>query len=92
MDNGWVRVRLLGGFQVEGMAERDLGSRKGRTLLKVLALAGGAPVSVDRIADVLWGDDQPSRPAEQVGVLVSRLRRAWRGADQSIGRGLHARY
>lgn len=67
-------MRLLGGFGVEGVAERDLASRKGRTLLKLLALGRGTPVSVDRIADVLWGDDQPSRPADQVGVLVSRLR------------------
>ena len=43
-------------------------------MLKMLAVAAGHPVSVDRIADVLWGDDQPARPAEQVGVLVSRLR------------------
>jgi hypothetical protein len=69
-----VRVRLLGSFEVEGVPERQLGSRKGRTVLKLLALARGAPVPVDRIADVLWGDDQPSRPADQVGVLVSRLR------------------
>jgi DNA-binding SARP family transcriptional activator/tetratricopeptide (TPR) repeat protein len=69
-----VRVRVLGSFEVEGVPARDLGSRKGRTLLKVLALADHQPVSVDRIADVLWGDEQPSRPAEQVGVLVSRLR------------------
>ena len=69
-----MRVRVLGSFEVEGMPARDLGSRKGRTLLKILALAEGQPVSVDRIAEVLWGDEQPSRPAEQVGVLVSRLR------------------
>lgn len=69
-----MRVRLLGAFEVEGIAPRELGSRKGRTLLKLLALARGAPVSVDRIADVLWGDDPPSRPSDQVGVLVSRLR------------------
>lgn len=69
-----MRVRLLGGFEIEGVLERDLGSRKGRTLLKVLAVARGRPVSVDRIADALWGEAQPSHPAEQVGVLVSRLR------------------
>lgn len=69
-----MRVRTLGTFEVEGIPARDLGSRKGRTLLKVLALAAGQPVSVDRLADVLWGDDQPSHPTEQVGVLVSRLR------------------
>ena len=70
-----MRVRLLGAFEVEGVAEHDLGSRKARRLLKVLAVARGVPVSVDRIADVLWADDQPSDPAAQVGVLVSRLRR-----------------
>lgn len=69
-----MRVRLLGGLEVEGIATRDLGSRKGRTLLKLLALARGAPVSGDRIADVLWGDEPPARPLEQIGVLVSRLR------------------
>jgi len=61
---------------VDGVPERELGSRKARTLLKVLALARGAPVGVDRLADVLWADDLPGRPADQVGVLVSRLRRA----------------
>lgn len=69
-----MRVRLLGGFEIEGLRERELGSRKGRSLLKVLAVARGRPVSVDRIADALWGDAQPAHPADQVGVLVSRLR------------------
>jgi len=69
-----MRVRLLGGFEIEGVREHDLGSRKGRTLLKVLAVARGKPVSVDRIADALWGDALPAHPADQVGVLVSRLR------------------
>src|SRR6266545_3291731 len=76
-----MRVRVLGGFAVDGITERQLGSRKARTLLKVLALARGAPVSVDRLADVLWGEELPARPADQVGVLVSRLRRVI-GADR----------
>ncbi len=67
-------MRLLGGLEVEGVDARSLGSRKARTLVKVLVLARGAPVSADRIADVLWGDDPPARPADQIGVLVSRLR------------------
>jgi DNA-binding SARP family transcriptional activator len=74
-------VRVLGGFAVDGVPPGELGSRKARTLLKVLALARGAPVSVDRLADVLWADDLPGRPADQVGVLVSRLRRVL-GADR----------
>jgi len=69
-----VRVRLLGGFEVDGVAERALGSRKARTLLKLLALRNGTPVSGDVIAEVLWPDHPPARPAEQIGVLVSRLR------------------
>jgi DNA-binding SARP family transcriptional activator len=72
---------VLGGFAVDGLPERELGSRKARLLLKVLALARGAPVGVDRLADILWAEDLPSRPADQVGVLVSRLRRVV-GADR----------
>jgi len=71
-----MRVRLLGGLEVEGRVERDLGSRKARTLLKVLALGRGSPVSTDRLVDILWGDEPPARPVDQVYVLVSRLRRA----------------
>lgn len=67
-------MRLLGPLEIEGVEPRALGSRKARTLVKVLALAGGAPVDGDHIVDVLWGDDPPARPTEQIGVLVSRLR------------------
>ena len=69
-----LRVRVLGSLVVEDVAERDLGSRQGRTVLKVLAVARGEPVSVDRLADALWGDRPVARPVDQVGVLVSRLR------------------
>src|SRR5687768_1964375 len=78
-----MRVRVLGGFAVDGLAEHDLGSRKARSLLKVLTLARGAPVSVERLADVLWADDPPARPSDQVGVLVSRLRGVL-GADRIV--------
>lgn len=78
-----VRVRVLGGLSVEGVAERELGSRKARTLLKVLALARGTAVPVDRLADILWGDELPARPADQIGVLVSRLRGVL-GADRLV--------
>jgi DNA-binding SARP family transcriptional activator/tetratricopeptide (TPR) repeat protein len=71
-----LRVRLLGGLDVEGVAGSALGSRKARTLVKVLALARGAAVPADTVVEALWpdDDDQPARPVEQVGVLVSRLR------------------
>ncbi|MGH8975193.1 MAG: AfsR/SARP family transcriptional regulator, partial [Acidimicrobiia bacterium] len=69
-----LRIRVLGGLDVDGISERDLGSRKARTLVKLLGLARGVPVATDRIADVLWGERMPAQPADQVGVLVSRLR------------------
>lgn len=69
-----LRIRLFGGLEVEGIAAKDLGSRKARTLVEVLALARGAVVPAERIADALWPADPPARPTEQIGVLVSRLR------------------
>ena len=45
-----LRVRVLGGFAVEGIDERALGTRKARLLLKRLAVAGGRPVAADEIA------------------------------------------
>jgi DNA-binding SARP family transcriptional activator len=76
-----LRIRLLGGLDVEGLEQKEIGSRKARTLVKLLALGRGAPVAADLVADALWGDDPPSRPADQVGVLVSRLRSVL-GADR----------
>lgn len=77
-DDEWVRslrVRLLGSLEVEGCDPTTLGRRQVRTLLKVLALAHGRPVPVDRLVDCLWGsDDPPPRAASQVSVLASRLR------------------
>ena len=69
-----LRLRLLGGLAIEGRTSKDVGSRKARTLLAVLAVRHGSAVSVGTLAEILWGHDQPARPQDQVGVLVSRLR------------------
>jgi DNA-binding SARP family transcriptional activator len=77
-----LRVRLLGGLDIEGLDERTIGSRKARTLVRVLALSRGAPVMADAVVEALWpGDDVPAKPIEQIGVLVSRLR-AVLGSDR----------
>ncbi len=76
-----VRVRVLGGLAVEGVDLGRLSSRKARRLLSRLAIARGASVSVDTLAQVVWGDELPSHPADQLSVLVSRLRSAL-GADR----------
>jgi DNA-binding SARP family transcriptional activator/tetratricopeptide (TPR) repeat protein len=69
-----LRVRVLGGFSIEGIHERALGTRKARLLLKRLAVAGGKPVSAGELAAVIWGDDPPANPNDQISVLASRLR------------------
>ena len=73
-----VRIRLCGRLVVERdgheLADRTLGSRKGRLLLQVLAAHRGRLVATERIADVLWADDQPRDAAANVATLVSRLR------------------
>ncbi len=71
-----VRVRVLGGFEVEGLATARLGSRKARTLLKVLALARSKPVTIEFLAHCVWPESLPTRPGDQLSVLVSRLRGA----------------
>ena len=69
-----LRVRVLGGFAVEGLDERALGTRKARLLLKRLAVAAGRAVPADELAAVVWGTELPRIPTDQVSVLVSRLR------------------
>lgn len=78
-----MRIRLLGGLEVEGFARHDVGSRKARTIVKVLAAARGRAVTVDELTEVLWPRTLPARPAEQVQVLVSRLRATF-GADRFV--------
>ena len=62
---GELRIRLLGGLEVEGIAPTALGSRKARTLVKLLALRRGTAVSADAIVEALW----PGGDADRVQVL-----------------------
>lgn len=72
-----VHVRLLGAMEVtvDGAAV-PLGGPRPRSLIGVLALAGGQPVSTGRLVDTLWDGDPPASGANAVQVYVSRLRRA----------------
>jgi tetratricopeptide (TPR) repeat protein len=69
-----LAVRVLSDFGVDGVEPQALGSRKGRLVLCVLALAGGQVVPADVLIDTLWGDAPPAQPEDQLAVLVSRLR------------------
>ena len=77
-DSSHVELRLAGTFGVvrDGteLSGGELGSRKSRTLLKVLAVERPDPVAVDRIVAVLWADEPPAAAEQNVASLVSRLR------------------
>ena len=71
---GELKVSVLGALDIHGVDKQALGSRKARTLIKVLAVARGQPVPVPRLIDCLWPARPPARPSQQISVLMSRLR------------------
>jgi DNA-binding SARP family transcriptional activator/predicted ATPase len=83
-----VELRLAGTFGVirDGteLAEGEVGSRKSRTLLKLLAVQRPGLVPLDRIVDVLWAQERPAAAEQNVASLVSRLR-AVLGAGVILG-------
>ncbi len=84
-----LELHLVGTFSVHrGGAEinaSELGSRKGRLLLKVIAVRRPQFVPISDLVEVLWaGEDPPSQPVENIATLVSRLRRAI-GPDAIVG-------
>ena len=73
-------LRLLGPLEVrleDGPIE--LGPRKQRAVLAMLALEVGRTVSADRLAEGLWGDEPPPSAPKMVQLYVSHLRRALAG-------------
>ncbi|PRY41354.1 AfsR/SARP family transcriptional regulator [Umezawaea tangerina] len=57
-----------------------------RCVLAVLALRAGDGVPVDRLAEVLWGEDPPGDARGLIHNYVSRLRKALRPAGVDIAR------
>ncbi|WP_165956089.1 AfsR/SARP family transcriptional regulator [Streptomyces hainanensis] len=70
------------GFLLLGPLEAHVGGRavaltgRQRQLLAILLLESNRVVSVDRLADGLWGGDQPASPAARIRALVAEVRRA----------------
>jgi len=73
-------LQLAGAFTVSQRGRlrppAQIGTRKARALLALLAVESGRVVTVDRIVDAVWAGDPPRRPAANVATLVSRLRAA----------------
>ena len=72
-----MEFSILGPLEVraDGRAV-PLGGVKPRALLAMLALHANEPLSAERLALALWGEDAPAGATKTVQVHVSRLRRA----------------
>ena len=75
---GEATVQVVGTFAVRRggvvLAGADIGSRKARLLLALLAVERGRWISTDWITEALWPDRPARRPAQNVATLISRLR------------------
>ena len=69
-----LAVRVLGDFGVDGIEPQAFGSRKARLALQLIALGAGQAVPTGVLIDALWDTVPPSRPEDQLAVLMSRLR------------------
>jgi DNA-binding SARP family transcriptional activator len=71
-----IEFRILGPLEAErGGALLALGGHKQRAVLAVLLLHHGEVVSSDRLADEVWGEEQPATVAHTLQVYVSNLRK-----------------
>ncbi|MFD4638094.1 BTAD domain-containing putative transcriptional regulator [Lentzea sp. NPDC058436] len=70
-------VRILGPVEVCGPHGRaELTGARQRSIVAVLALRAGSPVAVDRLVDVLWGEDPPRTAVRSLHSHVARVRQA----------------
>ena len=70
-----LTVSVLGPFRVT-VAGRPatVTSDRLRSVLAVLALSAGEPVSIDRLVAAVWDEDQPANARRTLQVYVTRLR------------------
>jgi predicted ATPase/DNA-binding SARP family transcriptional activator len=80
-----VEFRILGPLEVRADDEAvALGGPKPRALLAILLLHANEPVSAERLALALWGEDAPADAIKTVQVHMSRLRKALGDPDRVV--------
>jgi DNA-binding SARP family transcriptional activator/class 3 adenylate cyclase len=83
-----VQFSVLGTLEVLDQGSPiSLGSAKQRLLLAALLVHANTVVSVDRLADILWGEDPPLDAAATLQNYVSRVRAALEPGRASRGAG-----
>src|SRR5215470_16223467 len=81
-----LAFHVLGPLQVtRAGAPVTLGAPRERVLLAALLVEHGRVVSVDGLAQALWGDHPPATARHQVAIGVSRLRKALTAAGAGPG-------
>ena len=74
--------RILGPLEVHNDSGTvALGGAKPRAVLAVLLLHANQPVSAERLALALWGEEAPAGSVKTVQVHVSRVRKALGNGD-----------
>jgi predicted ATPase/DNA-binding SARP family transcriptional activator len=71
-----LRFGVLGPLEIERDGEVvPLGSGRQRVLLALLLMAGGEPLSRDRLVDEVWGERPPPTAVKALHMHLSKLRR-----------------
>ncbi|SBT51393.1 AfsR/SARP family transcriptional regulator [Micromonospora auratinigra] len=83
-DAGEVEFRVLGAVQLHVAGDVVPLRGKHRSLLSVLLLQTNEVVSIDRLAEAMWGFPLPGNASGRVRTLVSELRRAWGAGGSPI--------
>jgi serine/threonine protein kinase/WD40 repeat protein/DNA-binding winged helix-turn-helix (wHTH) protein len=70
-----MQIQVLGSIEARSGAEISLGGPTQRRILAMLALDAGDIVSVDRLVDSIWTDDElPANPERNIRSYIHRLR------------------
>ncbi len=84
-----LEIRCLGAFELRlrgKLITPDMFSRReALTLLKILVIQGGRPVTRDALVELLWPEADPKSATNRFHVLVHALRRAIDPAQQRGG-------